>query len=367
MTRLFQSVRCVLPILLFGYGIAANLAVMSGPPTPLRWPTQDLLAGGLTREFEEIYKSTLPHFTPAFGWIGAARYLGLNEVRRGAVAGQAGWLFTAEEARALPDEAAVQAAVDRIAAVRAKLARLGTDLVLVPLPAKIDIAAAFAPDQAMATDMAALHARFVARSRQSGITTIDPRPTLLAQGAQAFLATDTHWTPLGARVTARTVAKDLPQGPLIYATGPPSRKILTGDLIRYVTTDDLAPQIGLMSETVIIAPLTATGPAVDIFATAPADIVLIGTSYSANADWGFADALMQSLGRDVINLASSGQGPLVPMQSYLDSPEARDTPAKLVIWEVPVRYLTDPAIWRAPDPIPTLATELHGERQGENG
>lgn len=367
MTRFFKSARLVLPILLFGYGIAANLAVLTGPPTPLRWPEQDLLAGGLTRDFEETYKSTLPHFTPAFGWIGAARYLGLNEARSGAVAGHSGWLFTAEEARALPDAGTVQAAVDNIADVRATLARQGTDLVLVPLPAKIDITSAFAPDPAMAAAMAALHAQFVTRSRQAGIATIDPRPALLAQNTDAFFATDTHWTRLGALVTAQTVAKDLPQGPLIYATGPPSQKTLTGDLIRYVTTDDMAPRIGLKSETVTIAPLTTTGPAADIFATAAADIVLIGTSYSANADWGFADALMQSLGRDVVNLASAGQGPFAPMQSYLASPEARDTPATLVIWEFPVRYLTDPALWSAPDPGPTFATELDAERPDDNG
>ena len=33
------------------------------------------------------------------------------------------------------------------------------------------------------------------------------------------------------------------------------------------------------------------------------------------------------------------------MLDYLASDEVRDAPPALVIWEFPVRYLTDPTIW----------------------
>jgi alginate O-acetyltransferase complex protein AlgJ len=37
---------------------------------------------------------------------------------------------------------------------------------------------------------------------------------------------------------------------------------------------------------------------------------------------------------------------------YIASDTFRDTPPKVVIWEFPLRYLTDPALWTNPvDPV----------------
>ena len=49
-----------------------------------------------------------------------------------------------------------------------------------------------------------------------------------------------------------------------------------------------------------------------------------------------------ALARDILNFAATGQGPLVPMKAYLERQD-RD-PKATVIWEFPVRYLTDPNI-----------------------
>lgn len=345
MDPLFKTARLVLPLLLFGYGVAANISVLTGPPTPLRLPHAALLAGGLTRDFERDYKGTLPHFAASFGLIGAARYAVLGEARHGAVVGRDGWLFTNEETRPLPSAPQMQMAVDHIKAVQEELAAQGVDLLLLPLPAKIDIAARHAPDPALSAAMAALDADFLARLQAAGVKALDARPALMAQGDSAFFATDTHWTRLGAAVTAGVVAENLPHGPLTFTRSSAIEKPLTGDLIRFVTEDAIAPLIGLPPEKVTLTHIAAEGPPADIFNAAPLDIVLIGTSYSANADWGFADALSQALGREVENLAAVGLGPVVPMQAYLAGAEFHDTPAKLVLWEFPVRYLTDPTLW----------------------
>lgn len=350
MVSLFKSARLVLPILLFGYGIAANLTVLTGPPTPLSVPHSDLLAGGMTRDFERLYKSTLPHFAPSFGLIGAARYSLLGEARSGAVVGRDGWLFTNEETRPLPTSAQMDAAVMQIKAVQAALQAQGVQLVLLPLPGKIDVERAHTPNLSLSAAMETLDVDFLTRLRASGIEAIDPRAALLAQGGKAFFATDTHWTRAGALATADVVAANLPHGPLTFTDGTSIEKPLTGDLIRYVTEDSLAPLIGLAPEKVTLTKVTANQAADDIFNAAPIDIVLIGTSYSANTDWGFADALTQALGREVENLAAVGLGPVAPMQTYLAGAELRDTPAQLVIWEFPVRYLTDPKLWPKVDP-----------------
>ena len=352
MRVLFQACRLVLPVVLFGYGIAANLSVLTGPPTPLTLPHADLLAGGLTRDFEREYKTTLPHFAPSFGVIGALRYAVLGEARKGAVVGRDGWLFTTEETRAAPSDAALNAAIEQIKAIQTLLAAKGTQLVMLPLPAKIDIESAHSPDPALSADMAKLDAAFTDGLRAAGIATIDPRQALMGQDTPVFFATDTHWTAFGAAQAAQAVAANLPHGALTFTTGEAHEKPLTGDLIRFVTQDSLAPLIGLVPEQVTLTPFTANDAPVDIFAAAPLDIVLIGTSYSANPDWGFADALTTRLGREVENLAAVGLGPVAPMQTYLQGAEFATTPARLVIWEFPIRYLTDPTLWQTtPAPV----------------
>ncbi len=355
MRVLFQAARLVVPVLLFGYGIAANLSVLMGPPTALTLPQADLLAGGLTHEFEQRYKTTLPHFAPSFGLIGAARYAVLGEARTGALVGRDGWLFTTEETRPLPDEATLHATILQIADVQKRLTAQGTQLVLLPLPAKIDVEMAHVRDPILSVAMAKLDDRFLTLLAQAGIATIDPRPALIGQGQPVFLATDTHWTPFGAALTAGAVAAKLAHGALTYTTGKVTQKTLTGDLIRFVTQDNLAPLLGLLPETVAVTEITPTAAPADIFADAPLDIVLIGTSYSANPDWGFGDALTRALGRDVQNLAEVGLGPVRPMQTYLQSDASKATPARLVIWEFPVRYLTDPKLWQTVDPSPPIS------------
>lgn len=364
MVSLFQSARFVLPLLLFGYGAVANVMVMTGPSTPLTLPRSELLAGGMTRDFERLYKSTLPHFAPSFGLIGAARYVFLGEARAGAVVGKDGWLFTSEEVRAPLGQAQIQIAVDHIAAFQAQLAAHGTHLVLLPLPTKIDIESAHSPNSVISATMAELDADFIAGLRVARVHVIDPRAPLLAQEELTFFATDTHWNRLGAAVTADFVAASLRHGPLTYTVGSAIDKPLTGDLIRFVTEDSLAQTIGLPPEKVTLRHITATTDPTDIFTAAPIDIVLIGTSYSANTDWGFADALTQALGRDIENLAAVGLGPVAPMQSYLAGSEFRDTPAQVVIWEFPVRYLTDPKLW--PD-LPTPNTNNAARTVASNG
>lgn len=357
MRPVFQTVRLVLPVLLFGYGITANLAVLTGPPTPLTLPRDNLLAGGLTHDFERLYKTTLPHFSPSFGWIGALRYTLLGEARSGAVVGQDGWLFTAEEARALPNASARRAIIDQIQTVQSRLAAQGTELAILVLPAKIDIARAQSPDPVLSANMAGLQADFLTDLRDAKILAIDPRPAMIGQEKRVFFATDTHWTPFGAGLAAQAVGENVPQGPLIFTSQKTSAKPLTGDLIRFVTEDRLAPMIGLIPEEVTLSTLTAATAPADIFDAAPTDIVLIGTSYSANLDWGFADALTRVLGRDVANHAALGLGPVRPMLTYLQSEDFQTNPAKLVIWEFPIRYLADPWPVDTPDaPVSDLST-----------
>lgn len=355
MTIILRAARLALPTLFFGYAILANLSLATGPHPAMVLPDNGLLSGGLTRDLDGIYKKDLPHRGLSFGLIGAARYALLGEARQGVVVGQDGWLFSTEEVRSLPSDAKLAGIVKTVLGIRAQLLLGGTDLVVVPLPAKIDIYRDISPDVAFGKALESLHARFSAQLTSRGAVVVDARSALLNPVEPAFFATDTHWTPHGAALVATAISASgtIMPGLLAYDRTEEAPKALTGDLVSFVTIPTMAPRVGLPSESVISVVQTPIDAESDIFGAVVQDIVLVGTSYSANPDWGFADALMVALGRDVVSVAEQGLGPLQPMRDYLASPEYRDGAPAVVIWEIPIRYLTDPALWpdgAAPDP-----------------
>ena len=361
---ILQAARLSLPTLFFGYAVMANLSLLTKPLPEMTLPESGLLAGGLTREFEGVYKSVLPHVAPSFGLIGAARYALLDEARQGAIVGSGGWLFTAEEIRASPADAELTAITAQVQDIRDQLGLGGTDLVLVPLPAKIDIARVFSPDPAYGAALESLYDRFTTQLVANGLVVVNARDALRSGDGPGFFVTDTHWTPNGALRVADAVARSgaIQHGSLTYRRQAAPTISLTGDLVAFVTTPGLAPHVGLVPEQVVPVLQTPLSADADIFGSAGPDIVLVGTSYSANPDWGFADALMMALGRDVVSVAEQGRGPLAPMQDYLASADFAASPPAVVIWEIPIRYLTDPALWKGTGhPAPGVASSLAGQ------
>jgi alginate O-acetyltransferase complex protein AlgJ len=350
MQTLYRMSRYILPVVFFGYAPFANLAYFEEPGGKLAPFDMGVLKGTLTTSFDHAYKTAMPHRDASIGLIGAARYVLAGEGRKGVVAGKDGWLFTAEEAR--PPIKDLDQSLDQIAAIRRQLADLGATLVMVPVPAKIDVEAANADTPELSLYMASLYGDFVNGLQRAGIDVVDTRPALVAMGDDAFFATDTHWTSDGAKAVAQSVATSgliaVGQADLTVELQP--TKTMAGDLVSYVTTDTLAPLVGLAPEhvTPYMANIPDTGDLGDLFGPQTVDIVLIGTSYSANPDWSFSEALKLSLKSDVLNAAAQGLGPVKPMLDYLASDALRDAPPKVVIWEFPLRYLTAPDLWATP-------------------
>lgn len=341
--------KLLLPVAFFGYALLGNLALFAAPD--LRLPALDgIWKGGTTAEIDTLYRENLPHKSPAVGLIGAARYTLLHEGRKGVVVGHDGRLFTAEEFRASAEPpAAYTDALEQIGGIAAELRTQGAALVVAPVPAKSDLLARFSPDPEAPAQMQALYGRFIADLTAQGVPAVDTRPALDALEAP-FLRTDTHWTPEGARAVAARIAGSglVDTGETAFTQTPEAPKEFAGDLVRYITSDTLAPRLGLAPERV--APYHAVaqsapdaGAALDIFgsAAAPDQLDLVGTSYSANPNWSFAEALRLELGRDVINHAQEGQGPFGPMKDYLAQRSA-DESGTVVLWEIPLRYLLDP-------------------------
>ena len=228
---------------------------------------------------------------------------------------------------------------------------------IVPVPGKLDVQVAHA-DADTAHGIATLYDAFLAGLRDQGVPALDSRAALRVDAARdaAFFHTDTHWTPLGAEHVAQALAASglVASGDTGFTVETGPERTFTGDLVSFVTIDSLAPMLGLPAE--VATPYTVTpdttGEGLDIFGGSEAGgTLLIGTSYSANPTWSFAEALKLALRRDVLNLAEEGRGPAEPMLRYLKSDAFRDAPPELVIWEFPVRYLTDPSIWGAQGPV----------------
>ncbi|WP_394181588.1 hypothetical protein [Yoonia maritima] len=334
------------PVAFFGYAAFANIALFQADVEALH--LGGFVKGGFTQEVDTLYRANLPHRDVAVGWVGAARYVLLNEGRKGVIAGEKGWLFSSEEFRTQdPDQIGLNDTLDWMVTVQDQLAAMGTELVVVPLPAKLEIAQIHGGDAEQARSIAGTYDLFLAELAARNIATVDTRPALAAQNA-AFFQTDTHWTSAGAQTVAQTVAAS---GIVDHGTDTFIRTDLdpihfTGDLVSFVTSDELAPTVGLTMEMVTpyTAETTAASATVDLFGNdGPIPITLVGTSYSANPNWSFVEALKLALNHDVLNYAEEGKGPVAPMHTYLETLDPADAPP-VVIWEFPVRYLSDPAL-----------------------
>lgn len=365
MQRFLSLSRLILPVVFLFYALAANYAAISREWTPLASIQGRLLNGEVANRFGTLYADALPHREFARGWLGAARYVLAAEGRDGVAVGQGGWLFTTEETR-LASPAQINRAVDYIIAVDRRLAARGIDLVVVPVPAKLDILRHDATAGLPAEGMARQYARFVQELTDYNISVVDARSALVdadTTESPTFLRTDTHWSPHGARTVANAVAASgfLATGAESFREVSGAKTALTGDLVRFVTTDAMAPRLGLTQETVLSWVAEAEDAVTtSIFAaeSAPPDIVLVGTSYSANPNWSFGPSLTLALHREVLNLAEEGQGPIRPMAAFLEELSPSGQSPATVIWEFPIRYLADPDIWM--DAVERLASSTAG-------
>ena len=204
MQTLYRMSRYILPVVFFGYAPFANLAYFEEPGGKLAPLNMDVLKGTLTASFDSAYKTAMPHRDASIGLIGAARYVLAGEGRKGVIAGKDGWLFTAEEARAPIKD--LNQSLDQIADIRRQLAARGAALVMVPVPAKMDIASDQAGAPQLSAYMESLYGNFLNGLRRGGVKVVDTRVGLVALGDDAFFATDTHWTINGAKTVAKTVA-----------------------------------------------------------------------------------------------------------------------------------------------------------------
>lgn len=303
------------------------------------------LDGQLIRRLEQAYDREFPLRQPSIAAWANLQYLVFNEGASGVVLGQDGWLFSNEEYR-IPNayEAVVEQHLARIRAVQQRLQVENRQLILVPVPMKVDIYADHAarePDQ-RAT---ALYDGFIDRLRALGIPATPLREAFLADRHEQplFLRGDTHWSPQGARLAAREFARLNPQlvGQSRYESRQVMEKTIKGDLRNFLLFSNVLQPELFSGEAIPVyetAPTAQALDAEDLFGEAEHSIMLVGSSYTKIDDWNFPGFMREALQNDLLTTAVEAYGPFHAMEQFLSNETDRQG-ISTVIWEFPVRTL----------------------------
>ncbi|MFO2465100.1 alginate O-acetyltransferase [Pseudomonas sp. 15FMM2] len=322
----------------FGFTTNADASVLNG-----RW----------AKAVETHYDDEFPIKRLGTNLWAALDYKLFNEGRPGVVLGRDHWLYSDEEFN--PTANAEQNLQDNYAlveGVRQQLKAKGVQLVMAIVPAKVRLYPEHLGEVRPANVHGGLYQDFHARVAADKIIAPDllgPLQQAKLHGQQVFLRTDTHWTPDGAEVAARQLAKAINARTLL--SGEPQRFVTdaegiaphSGDLRLFLPLDPLfenlmPPKEPLQKRVTHAVQSQAAGDDA-LFADSEMPVALVGTSYSANPNWNFVGALKQALGSEVVNYSEDGHGPILPMLSYLKSDDFKNSPPQVLIWEFPERYL----------------------------
>ncbi len=322
----------------FGFSTTAETTVLNG-----RW----------TKAVETHYDDEFPIKRLGTNLWAALDFKLFNEGRPGVVLGRDQWLYSDEEFNPIVNEELnLQGNYALVEGVRQTLQKRGVKLVMAIVPAKVRLYPEHLGDVRPASIHADLYKDFHTRVAANKILAPDllgPLQTAKQNGQQVFLRTDTHWTPTGAEIAARQLAKAIAEkaplsgAPQRFVTEAEKTEQHKGDLTLFLPLDPLfsklmPPQEPLEKRTTRVAEDQPAGDDA-LFADSEVPVALIGTSYSANPNWNFVGALKEALQSDVVNYSEDGHGPILPMLSYLKSDAFKDSPPQVLIWEFPERYL----------------------------
>ena len=308
-----------------------------------------VLNGEWTAAYEAAFNKSLAIRQPSIDTWGVLEYSLYKNGRDGVLVGKEGWLFTGEEFKFYPDaEQGIQEKLELASTAQAQLAQQGINLIVAIIPSKSRVYSENLGRYTLPSYNQDLYSRFIKELKSRKITVVnllEPLSTAKSQ-AEVFLKTDTHWTPFGAEVAAKEIARVAKEQGLLPSLGSSSYQTnLTetidheGDLLSYIPLGGLQKRLGPKFDVLKQHVTEGSGESGGLFGSDSIPIALVGTSYSANILWNFGGALKEALGSDVLNVANQGEGPVVPMQDYLAGNDLKDTPPELVIWEIPERFI----------------------------
>lgn len=312
--------------------------------------TYDVLEGRTAFSFEKKFEDAFPLKDTAVGTFGAFSYGVLNTGRDGVVVGKDGWFFTKEEFEALADADKAQASKIAFAKdIQRYLAAHHIGLVVAVIPSKTRVYEEYLQDgMALPESRRYTYEAFRKALSDDGIVAPDLE-VVLREGKSSgamFMHTDTHWSAAGAQRVAQALAAEvkaacpsLKLAEQTFKTERGKEKTYDGDLLRYVKTGVFRSLVGPKPEVIHEHATQSEGAADDLFGDNAVEVSLVGTSYSAQKDWHFDGFLKEALRADVLNLADEGKGPIEPMVNFLTKTDFKQAAPKLVIWEIPERFI----------------------------
>ncbi|MFW6292925.1 MAG: alginate O-acetyltransferase AlgX-related protein [Spirochaetota bacterium] len=311
----------------------------------------EIITGEWAARYQRSYADGLLIQQPATHLWTLFQYRVFGEGQPGLLVGTDGWLFTDEEFTYYESaDERIARRLDFIVEVRDGLAERGAALVVALVPAKARVVSGRLgryryPDYARPR-----YDSFRRRLLERDVPAPDLARALEAKGEEAFLRTDTHWTPAGALAAAAALADEIDR--TLESASATRRSFVReeretvrheGELLTFLPLGPFMERFGPEPDTV---GRFATSPRerreAGLFEEVSIPITLVGTSYSAGELWDFAGALQATASADVLNVSTEGEGPFVPMREYLDGETLEESPPAVVVWEIPERYLPAP-------------------------
>lgn len=351
-----------------GFFIIGFLVIGIGLSTPNVWQLRDksepfarkdFFEGKWASRYETIYNKNLASFELSKNLWGVLNYTAFGEGSNGVLIGDDGWLFSSEEFERQPEsDKNFTRNLQYIKTVRENLSRAGINLIVAPIPAKARLYEDKLGTYHYPAYKKPVYNNFIEAMHQNGIDTANLYNSMQAarlkmneSDQSLFLKTDTHWTPEGAELAASSIAGQIQtkHGDLLAKTeafevDSQKPQSYTGDLSRYVPVQMFKALVVAPEEKITLYKTASLDTDMDasmsLFEDKTPEITLVGTSYSANPKWNFEGFLKKHLGVDVLNAADEGMGPFETMKKYLENDAFLQTPPRLVIWEIPERYLT---------------------------
>lgn len=306
-----------------------------------------LVTGQTSAEFEKKYEEHLLIRDQTVGIWKAIEYGIFKSGGKKTLVGKDGWLYTAEEFDRQPEaQEAEQRLFNLVGSVNTYLESKGIKLAVVLVPAKARIYPEYLSSRRLPAGRDAVYDRAYAHMTQMGI----PAPNLVEAyqkekgNVPLYFKLDTHWTPAGAEIAANLLAESLggylTEGTEYTKSVQPSEE-LEGDLEKYIGTWIFSPLFAPEKDSIERHDIQKVddGSGGGLFGDEVIPVVLVGTSYSAIDKWNFEGELKSALKADVLNLADEGQGPLEPMAKFLSDTNLDNSDIKLVVWEIPERFI----------------------------
>jgi alginate O-acetyltransferase complex protein AlgJ len=336
----------------FGAGLAALVSLRGQEALRARGSAADLLGGSMAGAVNAVMAHDLPGDA---AWRAAGGILRWSLFRSGGPQvspGCANWLFLPEELRPWPDaQRSMAARADAVRRVAQRAQARGVRLLVALVPDKARIEHGALCGVRYPAQSQARYRAFLALVQARGVPTADLLTAFATapDPAALYYRTDSHWSQAGAALAAQTAAAMAPAGLIArdqaFSTSFALESARPGDLLRLMSLEHVPDGWGLRprpdrerAQTMVPLGAAAAGGLLDT--PPPPQVALIGSSFSLNSN--FHGALQQALGTQVAQFATAGGGFWGAAAQYFASAAWRDTPPKLIVWEIPERVVDQP-------------------------